>query len=63
VADLLGMLRETGMQEQITTLISRLPGAGMFGFFRRLDVRQERFRFGRELDGSPAQPWGWVNLD
>jgi hypothetical protein len=63
VADLLGMLRETGTQGQVTVLVSRLPGAGMFGTFRRLDRRPDRFRFGREADGSPAEPWDWDNLD
>ena len=40
-----------------------LPGAGMFGLFREKEDRQNRFRFGRESDGSPAGPWGWEDLD
>ena len=41
----------------------RLPGAGMFELFREQEDRQDRFRFGREADGSPAGPWGWEDLD
>jgi hypothetical protein len=49
--------------EQVTVLIDRLPGAGMFEFFRQQDDRQDRFRFGREADGSPAKLRGWDDLD
>ena len=38
-------------------------GAGMFELFREQEDRQDRFRFGREADGSPAGPWGWEDLD
>jgi len=31
--------------------------AAMFELFRRQEGRQDRFRFGREADGSPAKPW------
>ena len=60
---LLHQLREAGAQEQATALADRLPGAGMFEFFREQEDRQDRFRFGREADGSPAGPWGWEDLD
>jgi len=23
----------------------------------------DQFRFGREIDGTPAAPWGWEDLD
>jgi hypothetical protein len=63
VARLLGRLREAGAEEQVTTLAERLPGAGMFELFRSQEGRQDRLRFGRETDGSPAEPWGWEDLD
>jgi hypothetical protein len=63
VAFLLGELREVGAGEQADVLTARLPGAGMFEFFYRQEGHQERFRFGREADGSPAGQWGWEDLD
>ena len=63
VALLLGSLREAGAAEQVAALADRLPGAGMFELFRGQEGRQDRFRFGREADGSPAGPWGWADLD
>jgi hypothetical protein len=63
VALLLGRLREAGAREQAAALANRLPGAGMFELFREQEDRQDRFRFGREADGSPAGPWGWEDLD
>ena len=59
----LGELREAGAAEQAAALASRLPGAGMFELFREHEDRQDRFRFGREADGSPAGRWGWEDLD
>jgi hypothetical protein len=63
VAVLLGRLREAGAQGQATTLAERLPGEGTFELFREQEGRRDRFRFGREADGSPAGPWGWDDLD
>ena len=63
VARLLDALREAGAPEQAAALASRLPGAGMFELFLKQQDRQDRFRFGREADGSPAGPWGWDDLD
>ena len=63
VASLLRELREAGAQDQATALEDRLPGAGMFELFREQEGRQDRFRFGREADGSPAGPWAWEDLD
>jgi len=45
-----------------TALAERLPGAGMFYLFLQRPGHQDRFRFGREADGSPAEPWGWEDL-
>jgi uncharacterized protein YidB (DUF937 family) len=63
VADLLDSLREAGAREHVTALAGRLPAAGMFELFEEQEDRQDRFRFGRENDGSPAEPWGWGDLD
>ena len=63
VAWLLTRLREAGAAEQATALAERLPGEGMFELFRQQEGCRDRFRFGREADGSPAVPWGWENLD
>jgi hypothetical protein len=63
VAFLLDMLREAGGVEQAAALASRLPGAGMFGLFLRQQGGQDRFRFGREADGSPSRSWDWDDLD
>jgi hypothetical protein len=63
VAELLGELWEAGAQDQVTALADRLPGAGMFELFLWQQDRQDRFRFGREADGSPSEPWGWEDLD
>ena len=63
VARLLASLRAAGAEEQVTALADRLPGAGMFELFREHQERQDRFRFGREADGRPAESWGWKDLD
>jgi hypothetical protein len=63
VAELLRGLRGAGAQEQATLLAERLPGAGMFGLFREQEGYRDRFGFGREADGSPAEPWGWGDLE
>jgi hypothetical protein len=63
VARLLARLRETGAAKQAAALTDQLPGAGLFELFRAQDGRRDRFRFGREADGSPAGPWGWEDLD
>jgi hypothetical protein len=59
----LDRLREAGAEQQATALADRMPGAGLFELFRDQEHRQDRFRFGREADGSPAEPWGWEDLD
>ncbi len=63
VAFLLDGLRAAGAEEQAAEPTSRLPGADMFRLFLEQQVGQNRFRFGREADGSPSAPWGWDDLD
>ncbi|MEG3631947.1 hypothetical protein [Streptomyces poriticola] len=63
VAALLEGLREAGAEEQVTALAERLPAAGHFDQFIGIGDHRERFRFGREPDGSVAAPWGWGDLE
>ena len=63
VASLLASLRAVGAHEQTAVLTGRLPTANMFGLFLELQGPADRFRFGREADGTPAAPWGWEDLD
>jgi transcriptional regulator with XRE-family HTH domain len=62
VSHLLTELRLAGGDEQAARLTERLPAAGLFELFMR-QGGQDRFRFGREPDGSPAPSWGWDDLD
>ena len=62
VGILLASLREAGTQDQVAELVGRLSAAGMFELFRQEEDHQDRFRFGREADGTPAEPWGWDDL-
>jgi hypothetical protein len=59
---LLERLQEVGAHEQASILTDRLPGEGAFDVWLA-EGHQERFRFGREADGSPAEPWDWEDLD
>jgi hypothetical protein len=61
-AQLLDCLAKVGASEQGAVLAERLPGAGLFAQFLKLADNEERFRFGREPDGSPAEPWSWDDL-
>ena len=63
IEGLLDVLREAGAEKQATALSDRLQAEGMFWLFRELLDRQNRFRFGREADGSAAEPWSWDELD
>ncbi|MFJ2730798.1 hypothetical protein [Streptomyces collinus] len=58
-----GKLQEAGAQDQIATLAARLPAAGRFDQFTNVDVNHERFRLGREPDGSIAPSWTWDDLE
>jgi hypothetical protein len=60
---LLASLREAGAHEQAAALAGRLPAVGMFELFLKQQGSSDRFRFGREADGTPAAPWGWEDLE
>jgi hypothetical protein len=60
---LLEGLQEAGAREHAAALAERLPGAGMFYLFLDQEDHRSRFRFGRETDGRPAEPWDWDDLD
>ncbi|MER6274407.1 hypothetical protein [Streptomyces sp900105755] len=63
VGGLLEVLRDLGAQEQVAALTERLPAAGHFDRFIELGGNRERFRLGREPDGSVAPSWTWNDLD
>lgn len=53
----------SGIEVLIEILIGRLPAEGMFGVFLQQGDNRVVYRFGREPDGTPAEPWGWADLD
>ncbi|WP_157963705.1 hypothetical protein [Actinocorallia populi] len=68
VADLLKQLQmakaeSQGASDQMTALVARLPSAGRFDQFLKVDDHMARYRFGREPDGRPADQWGWDDLE
>jgi hypothetical protein len=63
VARLLVRLQAPGTQNQADALAGRLPAAGLFGFIVEQPGGADQFRFGREADGRPSEPWGWEDLD
>ena len=63
VALLLDRLRKVGAQNQVTLLVDRLPGEGLFELFCAQGNHQALYRFGRNPNGSPAESWGWEDLD
>ena len=60
---LLKELRNAGATAQVATLTRRVPATGHFDLFIKIIDAPERFRFGREPDGSPAAPWTWQDLE
>ncbi|GGT42197.1 hypothetical protein GCM10010176_102230 [Nonomuraea spiralis] len=56
-------VRMAGAGDQVRALAKRLPAAGLFEEFGGIDDHQEQFRFGREPDGTAADPWDWEDLD
>jgi L-fucose mutarotase/ribose pyranase (RbsD/FucU family) len=63
VAFLLASLREAGAGEEVAALAARLPAAGHFAQFIKTSDHVDRFRFGREPDGSAAPSWVWDDLE
>ena len=62
VARLLDALREAGAGQQAAVIGDRLPREGLFSLFLEQGDNQPLYRFGRELDGSPASAWYWEDL-
>ncbi|MEO3861422.1 helix-turn-helix transcriptional regulator [Acrocarpospora sp. B8E8] len=62
VAELMEALRMAGAHDQLNVLARRLPAAGLFRTFLDIGDHRERFKFGREPDGSPSAPWTWDDL-
>jgi hypothetical protein len=63
IMDLLKAMRQAGQHEAAEVLLARLPAAGLFYIVRHQGDNAVRFRYGRDPDGSPAEPWGWDDLD
>jgi uncharacterized protein YidB (DUF937 family) len=63
ITSLLDSLRDAGAQGQVSALTDRLPGEGLFYLFYAQGNNQTQYRFGRNPDGTPAEPWGWEDLD
>ena len=59
VVVLLRVLREASAHEQAAALADRPAAADMFRLFLKAERPVDQFRFGREVDGTPAAPWGW----
>jgi hypothetical protein len=60
---LLGTLREARAEQQAKPLSDRLAAEGLFDLFREQAGHEMRYKLGRELNGSPASPWNWNDLD
>ncbi|GAA1447044.1 hypothetical protein GCM10009602_35260 [Nocardiopsis tropica] len=59
IAPLLGVLRRIGQEQAASMWELRVLNAGGLPAL----VVRSRMPYGRELDGSPAQPWSWDELD
>ena len=60
IAALLKTLERIGASQAATALADRAANAGLFILF--LEFQSDKlanYRFGRELDGTPAHPWKW----
>ncbi|MFJ5646269.1 hypothetical protein [Streptomyces sp. NPDC093223] len=62
-ADFMRELREACAHDQATALNLRFPAMGQYGQYIELVDSPERFRFGREPDGTPAPPWTWDDVE
>jgi hypothetical protein len=70
---LLSELQEAGMADQVTTLATRVAAhadlsklwavAILFHRFHSEQCLNDKFRFGIEVDGTPADPWSWNDLE
>jgi tetratricopeptide (TPR) repeat protein len=58
----LATLRGAGLDKQSTIIANRLPAEGFFDVFRSEGRNWSLYKFGREIDGTPAAPWGWEDL-
>ncbi|POX55780.1 hypothetical protein C3489_07785, partial [Streptomyces sp. Ru71] len=63
VARLLRRLLQAGADEQAAAVTARLPAAGRFAEFIQFGDHKNRFRFGRDPDGSAAPSWAWGDLE
>lgn len=53
-------LRMAGAEDAVRVLANRAANAGMFyALLRTYPDEAASYRYGREPDGTPAQPWRW----
>jgi hypothetical protein len=62
IEKVLTALREAGAGRQAAALVERPPGGGQFELFVEQTGTGDRFRYGRDPDGTPAEPWDWDDL-
>ncbi|MFC8201677.1 hypothetical protein ACFUTV_40810 [Streptomyces sp. NPDC057298] len=60
---LMNLLVQDNAPEPCAVLADRLPAAGFFELLLAFGTYAERYRFGREPDGRPAEPWSWADLE
>ena len=60
---LLNALRHVGGEAEAATLVNRLPAEECFESFLIEGDNKVVYRFGREPDGTPTDPWDWEDLD
>ncbi|MFC9976716.1 hypothetical protein ACFVH6_38035 [Spirillospora sp. NPDC127200] len=60
---LLRHLHELGAEQQAAVLRARSSAASRSTTILGVVDGGERFQFGREPDGTPAEPRGWDDLD
>jgi hypothetical protein len=54
------VLSEAGAADAADALAARAADTGMFALFlERHPDQAALFRYGREPDGTPSQPWTW----
>ena len=59
---LLQEIWESGAEDKAVILANKISAMESFQDFLRHGDNRERYHFGREPDGSPAEPWGWDDL-
>ncbi|MEU6587496.1 helix-turn-helix transcriptional regulator [Nocardia sp. NPDC046763] len=51
-----------GNLDHIDAIVRHLTAAGQFDKYLHFSGMHEKYRFGRDPDGTPAEPWCWTDL-